>query len=219
MNHIGKRHEYEAMFPHFAVSHSIRALALKEALDIRKFEIDLYWRRTTYFWTLLASIFVGYFATEELSNTSDQFLLIISSLGITFSFAWYCVNRGSKYWQLNWERHVDMLEEPITGPLHKTVINNKQFRRRDLKKPYPFSVSKINQILSCYVLLIWSVLWIRSIFKVLELDISTLYYSFFMIGFTLLSIYSIFKHGKTSFGRTKIDFVTREFDAKKQEFS
>ena len=39
---------------------SKRALAL--ALDVRKFEIELYWKRATYFWAFLAVILAGYFA-------------------------------------------------------------------------------------------------------------------------------------------------------------
>ncbi|MBV5304022.1 MAG: hypothetical protein JZU70_07475 [Chlorobium sp.] len=36
--------------------------ALKHALDIRKFEIELYWKRATYFWALIVVAFTGYFA-------------------------------------------------------------------------------------------------------------------------------------------------------------
>ncbi|QNR65148.1 hypothetical protein IAQ67_14620 [Paenibacillus peoriae] len=35
--------------------------ALEMALDIRKFEIDLYWKRATYFWAFIAATFAGYF--------------------------------------------------------------------------------------------------------------------------------------------------------------
>ena len=35
--------------------------ALDQALDIRKFEIELYWKRTAYFWTLITAAFAGYF--------------------------------------------------------------------------------------------------------------------------------------------------------------
>ena len=31
------------------------------ALDIRKFEIDLYWKRAAYFWTFIAAAFGAYF--------------------------------------------------------------------------------------------------------------------------------------------------------------
>jgi hypothetical protein len=31
-----------------------RYVALQTALDVRKFEIDLYWKRATYFWPFIA---------------------------------------------------------------------------------------------------------------------------------------------------------------------
>lgn len=34
--------------------------ALATALDIRKYEIDLYWRRAAYFWTFIAAAFVAF---------------------------------------------------------------------------------------------------------------------------------------------------------------
>lgn len=34
--------------------------ALAYALDIRKFEIDLYWKRASYFWTFIAATFAGF---------------------------------------------------------------------------------------------------------------------------------------------------------------
>ena len=43
------REEYERTFADAAH----RALALEHALEIRKFEIELYWQRATYFWTFL----------------------------------------------------------------------------------------------------------------------------------------------------------------------
>ena len=30
------------------------------AADIRKFEIELYWKRATYYWTFIAAAFAGY---------------------------------------------------------------------------------------------------------------------------------------------------------------
>ena len=34
--------------------------ALDHALDIRKFEIELYWKRAAYFWTFIAATLAGY---------------------------------------------------------------------------------------------------------------------------------------------------------------
>ena len=39
--------------------------ALAYALDIRKFEIELYWKRATYFWGFIAAAFAGYALTYK----------------------------------------------------------------------------------------------------------------------------------------------------------
>ena len=49
-----------------------RAEALKQALDIRKFEIDLYWRRANYFWTFIGAAFVGYSVAQDLDELTTE---------------------------------------------------------------------------------------------------------------------------------------------------
>jgi len=104
--------------------------ALKQAYEIRKFEIELYWKRATYFWTFIGAAFVGYAAFFNTASTVDavhknaerEFILIlIACIGLVFSVAWHCVNKGSKFWQENWENHVELLEDKVFGPLYKTL--------------------------------------------------------------------------------------------------
>jgi hypothetical protein len=153
--------------------------ALKTALDIRKFEIDLYWKRATYFWTFLTltlgayftvmlskvdRIDIGLYLKIEDSNQLAQkheALLLLSCLGLVFSVCWYLVNRASKYWQENWEKHVDLLESSNQGPLYRTVLHNEKMRWWHPLGAFPFSVSKLNQTLSLFisglfVILLWS---------------------------------------------------------------
>jgi hypothetical protein len=129
--------------------------ALKLALDIRKFEIELYWKRATYFWAFLAVILAGYATVLVAKDTLPQIkldaLLVISCLGIVFSLAWHFVNQGSKFWQENWENHVDLLEDEVNGPLYKTVMSRNGVQRWQPWQAFPFSVSRINQILSSVV--------------------------------------------------------------------
>lgn len=140
--------------------------ALGRAQDIRKFEIDLYWKRATYFWTFIGATFAGFLAIQASAAQNKQDLsVILSCLGIAFSFAWLCVNRGSKFWQENWEKHVDILEDVITGPLYKVVLSRNlddytKFERvRDwITGPSALSVSKINQLISLYVFILWVLL-------------------------------------------------------------
>ena len=144
--------------------------ALQQALDIRKFEIELYWKRATYFWTFIGATMAGFLAIQASKAVNKQDLsVILSCLGFVFSFAWVCVNRGSKYWQENWEKHVDLLEDQVTGPLYKvTLSRNKHSGIMDsvnhlIAGPSPISVSKINQIISLYVSILWLSLLVYSL--------------------------------------------------------
>ena len=141
--------------------------ALELALEIRKFEIELYWKRATYFWTFLAVALAGYLAVlgaKELpSEGKADALLVVSCLGVIFSLAWYFVNRGSKFWQENWEKHVDLLEDEINGPLYKVIVSKDKMRWWKPADPWPFSVSKINQILSLFVTLPFLLLAIKTL--------------------------------------------------------
>src|SRR5438270_6344032 len=127
--------------------------ALEHALDIRKFEIGLYWQRAAYFWALIAAAFAGYFAILSADHLEDKEYLayIVGCIGLLFTWAWFLVNRGSKYWQENWENHVDMLENAVTGPLYKTVLHRppqKTLLGKYIIGPAAISVSKINQWVS-----------------------------------------------------------------------
>ena len=166
------REEYQSSFRVF------RKGALKEALDARKFEIALYWKRTQYFWAIIAATFAGYavlVSSSKESSTNDesylaQFALVC--LGVVFSLGWYLVNRGSKYWQTNWERHVTLLEDDIIGPLFKTRRTEEDLSWWKLNGAYRFSVSKVNQFVSLFVFIFWLLLFLRYVlasFKILVL--------------------------------------------------
>lgn len=121
--------------------------ALERAWLNRDFEIDKYWSRATYFWAFIAAAFAGYIAV--ISSTihepfKSQFAFIVICMGFVFSIAWLFVNLGSKKWQENWEKHIDMLEDHVTGPLYKTVLNRPGY-----------SVSKININISRFICFVW----------------------------------------------------------------
>lgn len=135
------------------------ASALQHALDIRKFEIGLYWQRATYFWTLIAATFAGYFAVLSAEHMKDKEFnaYVLACVGLVFSLAWFLTNRGSKYWQENWENHVDMLEDGTTGPLYKTILHRPKAKGiwSTIEGPAPFSVSQINQWVSLFTVVVW----------------------------------------------------------------
>ena len=153
----------EENFPCLEERSKARKATLAQAHDIRKFEIDLYWKRTTYFWTLLAAVFAGFFliqASEELAtqNMKQDFSVILALLGFVLSLGWCCVNKGSKFWQENWESVVDEIEDKVTGPLYKFEPPKRRpkGRFRDwFVGSSNFSVSKINLLVSSYVTLVW----------------------------------------------------------------
>jgi hypothetical protein len=142
--------------------------ALTLAHEIRRFEIELYWKRATYFWTFIAIALAGYVTVLDAKDPppfgKGDPLLTCSCVGIVFSVAWYFVNRASKYWQENWEKHVDLLEDAVMGPVYKTVLSDEKLWSDDAPRfwppwgPYPFSVSKINQILSLFVVALFLIL-------------------------------------------------------------
>jgi hypothetical protein len=161
--------EYEIAFG-IRADHKKREAALEHALDIRKFEIQLYWTRAAYFWAFIGAALAAYGAIQTVSDvpTRADLSVIVSCLGVVFSFAWYCVNRGSKQWQENWENHVDLLEDAVTGPLYKTVLrrpraNAFEWIGRVFNGPAAFSVSKINQLISIYITAIWVLLLVHAL--------------------------------------------------------
>ena len=142
----------------FLTKKDLNKSALERAHDLRKFEIDLYWKRATYFWTLIAATLAGFVLVRMSTEPNGKASVLLAALGLVFSFGWFCVNRGSKFWQENWEFHVDELEDAIDGPLHKVVISRgrpmgeKWFSRLLFGK---ISVSKVNQLISVIVTLMW----------------------------------------------------------------
>ena len=139
--------------------------AYRVAIDTRKFEIELYWKRATYFWAFIAVTFAGYGLVYRLPPNERGFLdFFLACFGLILSVAWYFANRGSKQWQENWEHHVDHLEDKITGPLYKMVLRRKSPKKPAqlmdfiLTGPSKHSVSKINQLVSLYITLLWGVI-------------------------------------------------------------
>ncbi|MEW8214334.1 MAG: hypothetical protein AB2725_06420 [Candidatus Thiodiazotropha endolucinida] len=191
-----------------------RTRALKQALDIRKFEIELYWKRATYFWTFIAAALAGFGAIQVSTAASKTDLsVVLSCLGIVFSVGWLCVNRGSKHWQENWENHVDMLEDDEVGPLYKVVLtrakpaNKREWLEHIVTGPSQLSVSKVNQIISIYVSVLWLCLLFYSLPPFdLSAPINWLY--LILIIFTLVTCLAFFGIGVTWKGGYK-HFATK----------
>ena len=83
--------------------------AYEKAHDIRKFEIELYWKRATYFWGFESVIIAAYggalsFSHEAHDITVKSLPLLVSLIGLIFTILWRFSLEGSKAWQENWEK-------------------------------------------------------------------------------------------------------------------
>jgi len=180
--------------------------AYEKAWSAKNFEIENYWKRANYFWAFQVASFAGYFTVFNsgfyLNNT--EILYCVVCIGFITASAWNLINKGSKSWQRNWENHVDMLEDDITGPLYKIV---------SVKDTY--SVSKINEIVSRFISVVWLILAV----KYFTDNISFNPKRFPSVNWTVLLssiavIYFVgamfFGHGRGRFGKRKVIFYTRK---------
>lgn len=191
--------------------------ALEHAMEIRKFEIDLYWKRAAYFWTFIGASFAGYGAVEGASTITNKAALTVplSCLGLVFSVGWFCVNKGSKLWQENWENHVDLLEDKKIGPLYRIVLireKPRNFKRRVidlLTGPAALSVSRINQLISLYVTVVWAVLLVSALWPSFSAKYGGRFH-WIEVASAMLTCIGFFSLGKTSLGTHRpIAFLRR----------
>lgn len=165
---------------------------LKRAYELRDFEITHYWKRAQYFWSFLAVIYAGFFASLIASSKGNkidiEYVLIICSIGCVFSFAWYLVNRGSKRWQEHWEIVINDLEDKLNKPLYslKPRVEISLFNAGN------FSVSRINITVSFIVFISWITLWFFTAINYGENNLL----SYLIFLFSIICVLSIYFLGK-----------------------
>ncbi|WP_284881291.1 hypothetical protein [Citrobacter portucalensis] len=160
-------------------THKMLHLALDKAHDIRKFEIELYWKRATYFFaffTVITAAFGYLFTSEKYSSFAPG----VSIIGIVLSICFINVNKGSKYWQCNWEYLIDKLEVYITGNLYKVYF----YKSIDDQRP---SVSDINLLISYTICFIWHLMFFISLYMTTHWQLITFW--FYLISYSISSIY------------------------------
>jgi hypothetical protein len=115
----------------------LRRTALTRACERRDFEIEHYWKRATYFWAFQVAIFVALgFLWAKPDAGASPITILLAGIGFLTAFTNNLAARGSRFWQDNWENHIDMLEDEFEGRLYKTVW---------LKKgKVSYSVSRVN---------------------------------------------------------------------------
>lgn len=126
------------------------------ALITRQFEIDMFWKRSLFFWGFIGSSFVAVAAVE---GKSQILSILVSGFGMVCSLGWTLVNRGSKYWQEQWESKIEAVEDAVTGPFFKERMapQNKGAWLSGRR----YSVSKLAIAISDYVFLVWVAIFLR----------------------------------------------------------
>ena len=199
--------------------------ALERAERVRRFEIELYWKRSAYFWTFIALAFAGYGALQVQWHETDKMKgldFLLANVGFVASAAWFLVNKGSKYWQEHWEAQVDSLENCVTGPLYKKIIARveksrwKRFltwfsgaprlpksEKTQVKSLSVPSASKINQLGSLYVAIVWIILGVRALLGpkfCVEIYGWSVSFPGVFFGLTLVSLGFFCRWGKAKLG-------------------
>jgi hypothetical protein len=128
---------------------------LLRAHEVRQFEIDLYWKRANYFWLLQAAVFAAVGLTWRTDAGLPAYVPVaLSSLGLLTAFGGWLATQGSKFWQRNWEHHIDMLEGEFEGDLYKTVYISGPGVR--------WSVSGVSETLAMWFTVFWLLMLIAT---------------------------------------------------------
>lgn len=142
-----------------------------------QFELDLFWKRSLFFWVFIAAAFTAF--TQAEGHAPLQ--MVIASFGFVCSVVLTLANRGSKYWYESWETKLKNAEKSVTGPLFglpepekpKVTVSHwlKKWSIREEGqwwfKGKRYSPSKLAIALSDYVAVIWLCLLVSRIPKIL----------------------------------------------------
>lgn len=171
----------------------------EKILELRKFEIENFWKRALFFWGIIAIIYAGYFSMK-----SEDYPIIIALVGFLFNVIFSLSIRGSKYWQENWETRASEYEKENHFVLFEK--NKVEYEERHFFTiPYRFSVSKLTMLLSDLSTLLWLSLWIKEIIFFCKKVCESIHNStsllepvfLILVQFILIIYFSLFfKYGK-----------------------
>jgi len=127
---------------------AMQRAALDRAYELRTFEIGLVWARATYFFTGQAAIFAAFALLIKEDDVAAVFIAgALAILGSMTAWLGHLAAHGARFWQQNWEHHIDLLEDELEGRLHKSIVQN----RGDLR----FSVSRAQIALTRIQIIFW----------------------------------------------------------------
>lgn len=136
-------------------------------LELRKFEIENFWKRALFFWGTIAIILAVYFKAD----INDKYLIFISFLGIIYNSIFSLSIRGSKFWQEHWENMAIIYENSLKFGLLKELSSKLIHKKNEasfITYPFRFSVSKLTMLLSDITVLLWLMFWLKDIYKLFK---------------------------------------------------
>ncbi|MDD3323152.1 MAG: hypothetical protein PHS59_17100 [Paludibacter sp.] len=136
-----------------------------KVLELRKFEIENFWKRTLFFWGTIAFIYAGFFSAKL-----NDYQIVIPLIGLLFNIIFSLSTRGSKYWQEHWETIAVIYENELEFDLfkHETRSLVKNNSKSVFTRPYRFSVSKLTMLLSDLSVFLWLILWFQQVLILFE---------------------------------------------------
>ena len=129
--------------------------AYKISIETRNFEIDLYWKRSLFFWGFIATAFLGYGSSLLAEKPNHNLALLIACFGLVCSLCWSLVNRGSKYWQEHWEKQVTIFEKKIGEVELFRAEDRLDYSKSCWLGARKYSVSRIAIALSDFSVIVW----------------------------------------------------------------
>ena len=190
-------------------SQHVRKAALERAYQMRTLEIELYWKRATYFWGFQIAAFTGFgvalgalFSDEPTQSgiavPLQAFILVIAIFG--FGSAWISLlgAKASKQWQLNWERHVDMLQDEFEGKLYRMIFRTAADGSQPMLSVTALNVELSRLLILCWLVLLGTAVWV--VLRPIAESEGTRHVIAVggMMGMLGLCVYNLFWHGRLS---------------------
>lgn len=126
------------------------------AIENRKLEIELLWKRSLIFWGFISALFIS--ISSLMDKAKDSSLLPILSLtGLVFSVIWTLANRGSKAWQESWEVRAQDFYKNLYE--EENIYGKKKAQQNDivvLLRSRDYSVSRLLIALSDFSVIVWT---------------------------------------------------------------
>jgi hypothetical protein len=132
-------------------------------------EIQTYWQRALYFFGFISIVGAGYIKLKmDTAETMSLLPLLLSMLLTLLAFIWYLSNRGSKFWQNNWEQHIMNLESGKNN-LMSDVLQRSSYSSK-LLGAYPVSPYKANTLVSLIIFLFGCLCVIYEVCALFQID-------------------------------------------------